>query len=353
MNPVPMSAPHDPPVGPQVGSQLATTEAETGPGRLMAPVASTESDSASAAGYARADLEGHDFTGADLTGCDFTGANLKGAIFVGARMRGASLLNANAEGAEFAGADLTDAVLRGGSFARAGFGSAKLVGVEGMDADFDRASFAGSDVCGGNFVGARCQGTNWREAKLMDADLRRADLSEADFTEVELSGARFDDAELSGAKLSRVKGYRHASWLGIDAGSLDRRGACFLHDFIEDQNFLAEYRSQGPSYEWTYRIWWLTSDCGRNVGRWAACSAALAVLFAALYTQVEIDFGDHETWLSPFYFSVVTLTTLGYGDALPATVAAQVVVILEVVTGYVMLGGLISLISSKLSRRAS
>jgi uncharacterized protein YjbI with pentapeptide repeats len=298
-------------------------------------------------------LEGHDFSGADLAGRDFSGANLKGAQFVGADLRGALLFNVDAEGAEFAGADLSGAVLREGSFVRAGFGSAKLSGVEGIDAHFEGASFANADVRGANLVGARAEGTNWREAKLVDADLRRANLSLADFTAVELGGARFDDAELSSAKLSRVKGFRQASWIGVDAASLDRRGACFLHDFIEDQNFLAEYRGQGRSYEWSYRIWWLTSDCGRSVGRWAACSAALALVFALLYTQVDVDYGSYETWLSPLYFSVVTLTTLGYGDVLPASVMAQVVVLLEVVMGYVMLGGLISLISNKLSRRAS
>ena len=55
---------------------------------------------------------------------------------------------------------------------------------------------------------------------------------------------------------------------------------------------------------------------------------------------------------SPLYYSVVTFTTLGYGDALPKTVVAQAFVIAEVILGYVMLGGLLSLISNKLARRA-
>ena len=48
----------------------------------------------------------------------------------------------------------------------------------------------------------------------------------------------------------------------------------------------------------------------------------------------------------------VTLTTLGYGDVLPKTPTAQVLAMLEVVTGYVMLGGLLSIFSSKMARRA-
>ena len=47
-------------------------------------------------------------------------------------------------------------------------------------------------------------------------------------------------------------------------------------------------------------------------------------LFAGLFQLVAVDYGDHPTFLSPLYYSVVTLTTLGYGDAVPASASAQV-----------------------------
>jgi hypothetical protein len=78
----------------------------------------------------------------------------------------------------------------------------------------------------------------------------------------------------------------------------------------------------------------------------------LATVFGGLYTQVDIAFGDYETPLSPFYFSIVTLTTLGYGDVLPASLPAQILVIVQVTIGYVMLGGLLSIFSNKMGRRA-
>jgi voltage-gated potassium channel Kch len=52
------------------------------------------------------------------------------------------------------------------------------------------------------------------------------------------------------------------------------------------------------------------------------------------------------------YFSVVTLTTLGYGDIVPSSTAAQVLCMVEVFMGYVMLGGLLSIFSNKMARRA-
>ena len=119
-----------------------------------------------------------------------------------------------------------------------------------------------------------------------------------------------------------------------------------------DQNYLHEFRSRGGYHELTYRLWKMTSDCGRSFARWGALTALLAVLFALAFTQVDVDYGDHETALSPLYFSIVTLTTLGYGDVLPASIAAQTLVLIEVVVGYVMLGGVLSIFATRMGRRA-
>ena len=55
-----------------------------------------------------------------------------------------------------------------------------------------------------------------------------------------------------------------------------------------------------------------------------------------------------------FYYSIVTFTTLGFGDVTPKPDAVwmQVAVTLEVIIGYLMLGGLISILAAKLARRA-
>ena len=70
--------------------------------------------------------------------------------------------------------------------------------------------------------------------------------------------------------------------------------------------------------------------------------------------------GDGRTLLSEapfftaFYYSIVTFTTLGFGDVTPKPAEAylQFLVTIEVILGYVMLGGLISILSTKLARRA-
>jgi len=73
---------------------------------------------------------------------------------------------------------------------------------------------------------------------------------------------------------------------------------------------------------------------------------------AAFEQTAESYKGRLMTFGSAFYFSIVTFTTLGFGDVITANGAARVLVTLEVILGYVMLGGLISIFATKLARRS-
>jgi len=66
----------------------------------------------------------------------------------------------------------------------------------------------------------------------------------------------------------------------------------------------------------------------------------------------ENHFRDAPEFITFLYFSVVTFTTLGFGDITPFNHAAEVWVMAEVILGYVMLGGLISIFANKLARRS-
>jgi hypothetical protein len=62
----------------------------------------------------------------------------------------------------------------------------------------------------------------------------------------------------------------------------------------------------------------------------------------------------HLEWsrISLIYYSVVTFTTLGFGDIVPKSMEATWWVMVEVILGYIMLGGLISIFATKLARRS-
>lgn len=75
---------------------------------------------------------------------------------------------------------------------------------------------------------------------------------------------------------------------------------------------------------------------------------SIILLFAILYTWAGIIYGNDDTHpisqLFPecVYFSVVTLTTVGYGDFHPLSLAARWVAGIEALSGYIILGVLVS-----------
>ncbi len=128
---------------------------------------------------------------------------------------------------------------------------------------------------------------------------------------------------------------------------------------IRDDMYLLRFKKKHPKMHF---IWWLFADCGRSIFRWALWSILFAVLFAVIYHNIfylndPTYFNQthiYKEWpsLSFLYYSVVTFTTLGFGDIVPKPGLLQFWVMLEVILGYIMLGGLISILANKLARRS-
>lgn len=308
-----------------------------------------------------ADLQNVDLSGVDLSGRDLSGCNLRGANLSRTNLRGANLMNADATGAALLGADLSSATCVATDFTQADlsdatavetvFGSARMVDAVLFGATLRGATFTQADLTNADLRVATLTGGRFREATLVGADFSKASADGIDLTGASVEHAVFVDTDLRGAALRRTRGYEDANWIGVDITGADFAGAYLARRAIVDQNYLHEFRNRSRWTAIAYRIWWATSDCGRSFSRWAAWTALLAVVFAAIYSRLPIDYGDYETALSPLYFSVVTLTTLGYGDVLPASMLSQAMVLVEVVLGYVMLGGLLSIFATKMGRR--
>jgi uncharacterized protein YjbI with pentapeptide repeats len=299
-----------------------------------------------------ADLRDLDLSGYDLKGADLSRADLRGCRLFGASLDGATLFETRLEGAELATASLRGARLERCQASKVGFGRCDLRGASLFDADLRGASLTGSDLSEVDARAVKLDGARIREASLAGADLTGAVLTRVDLGSTRVDRACFRDADLRGAQLRDVRGYASADWVGVDFRDVCFNGAYLLRRFALDQNFLAEFRAESAMHEIIYRIWWISSDCGRSFARWGLWTVCLAVVFAGIYTQVELDAGAHATALTPLYYSVVTLTTLGYGDVLPASGWAQAIAMVEVIIGYVMLGGLLSIFANKMARRA-
>jgi hypothetical protein len=194
-------------------------------------------------------------------------------------------------------------------------------------------------------------------ARLSVADLThviftRAKLVESDLKQSNVLGTNFELADMQGCRLLGIKNFKKAKWVGADIRRLDLRGAYLVRRHIADENYLYEFKMTSRFHRALYYAWWITSDCGKSLLRWFVWLFCLTLGFAGVYTQVSIDYGEHVTAYSPIYFSFVTLTTLGYGDAVPMSFTAQVFVTLQAITGYMGLGGLLSILGNKMARRA-
>ena len=293
-----------------------------------------------------------DLTGIDLTGANLNDADLSGLKMFKAKLRGASLRNANLSGAELSGADLEGADLEHVQMVGTGLGMANLKKTKAFNADFTDATLTGADLSGADFGCAKLIGTRLREASLASTDFRSADLRRAELSLCRATNACFDDADLRGARLRAVSDFRSAQWYGADIRDINFAGAYQLRRHVIDENYLREFRESGRLQRGLYRLWWLSSDCGRSLGRWTLVILAVAAVFTGLFATVGVRISNHDPGIvTDVYYSVVTLTTLGYGDIVPNSTLGQIVVIIEVCIGYMMLGGLISIFANKLARR--
>ena len=298
------------------------------------------------------DLTGLDLSGYDLREAAFNRADLSKTNFSYARLDMATLDHALLDECEFIGANLSGAGLDECTARMCGFGGANLTGASLISADLSDSVFSKSILARTDFRAAVLKGARLSESDLTGAVFTRADLSRADLKQADVAGASFEKANMQGCRLEAVRHYKRAGWIGADIRDMDLRGAYRIRRFISDENYLWEFKCQNRWTHAIYVIWWLTSDCGRSLSRWFLWLLVATLLFAGIYSWIGVDYGDYPTWYSSIYFSFTTLTTVGFGDAVPSTLAGQLVVTLQAVTGYMGLGGLLSILGNKMARRA-
>jgi len=122
-----------------------------------------------------------------------------------------------------------------------------------------------------------------------------------------------------------------------------------------------EWYGKQPKLKWLVKPFWLMSDYGRSTKRIAFTFFGLALVFANIYYHwarlappgivenllVDRNGVDVQWWLVPLrtlYFSIVTQTTLGFGDmyARAQSICGHILLSLQVILGYVLLGALVT-----------
>jgi hypothetical protein len=102
----------------------------------------------------------------------------------------------------------------------------------------------------------------------------------------------------------------------------------------------------------TYNLMNITSQYGTSFLRWGITSLLFVFAFGLIFYFVDFEYGLPMTLgkgslLDYVYFSLVSFVTVGYGDIVPITALEKIIIMFEIVTGYVMLGILVALVSKK------
>jgi Pentapeptide repeats (8 copies)/Ion channel len=235
---------------------------------------------------------------------------------------------------------------------------ANLSGAYLSSADLGEVNLRAADLGRANLIGANLNRANLSLVDFSGANLSNADLSNADLSGATLNRANLSLSNLSNAELTGVRWQLHAMrgcYLGVRG--LD---SCFGNALFKraaaDQDFLdtLEAHLVGSRRMVLFRVWGLI-DYGRSMLRVAAMSFGLAAVYGVIYRIFPniLDYKDSTNgWFTPFYFSIVTYTTLGFGDVKPATVVGEIVVSSEVILGYTTLGLLLSVLAQSIARRS-
>lgn len=306
------------------------------------------------------DLSGVDLSEEDVSGYNFSETNLRDADLYQADLGGTNL-----KLADLRGTDLSAARMVGADLYKCNFAGAFLTEAELSEAYAGSADFRGADLRGAAFVGA-----NLTEADFGDANLMNARFCNADLTRCDLAGSDLRHTDFAGAQLVEMR-YGNSrtmrgNYLGIRGLESTSGNALFVRD-AADQDYLdtMEHRIAGmPSgirkvVKKTFFGAWSLIDFGRSLVAPVIYAAGLVILFGAVFAlDMFLYWGlfDYEgtarSWLTPFYYSVVTYTTLGYGDVTPTHVIGEILVVIEVILGYTTLGLVLSILANKVARRS-
>ena len=284
---------------------------------------------------------------AELAGKNLAFANLEGAFLGNANLEGAYLFHADLKGAYLNSANLEGAKLRDGNLDGANLCIANLKGAFLGNANLDGAILYHANLEGANLFSANLEGANLCIANLEGAILISAHLKGANFSLAKFGDYTIWNVLFRPDRVTNCLGTRDTDSLKGDPLTVRR---------IKDLAYAQSFQYSNPRLS---KIWKYTCGYGHSFGLWLTWCVFFAFYFGLLYWVWEISgYGllylerSARTFFTPWYFSIVTFTTLGLGDVTPKCLLGEILVTIEVILGYLALGGLISILATKIARRS-
>ena len=301
------------------------------------------------------DLSEADFSNRDLADLDFSKADFFHARFE----------QANLKKGVFHSADFTSSCMTGADLYKADLQNAVLQETDLSGAELSYTNCQGADFRGANLTGARLN-----EADLRGADFSHADLTDVDLTRANITGAKFHFARFTDANVMHLN---YGTYLDMDGLYYGVRGidstfgnAIFVRD-AKDQDYIDTLQhailDSTPGFSRNLRLFlfkaWKLIDHGRSLSKVAFYAFLIATFYGFIYLldmKLGWEIMDYsnsaKTWFTPFYYSVVTYTTLGFGDVTADSLFGEIFVISEVILGYFTLGLLLAILANTIARRS-
>lgn len=254
----------------------------------------------------------------------------------------------------FLNADMTDVKASGSKFDCSVFDRAQLANSFFALCNFDEASFQEAEL-----ISVRFFNSSFQDCKFYSADLSGAQFNGGDKSPIlgkelrfNLCGAIFLDAKFTSgtyfhlANVSRKTDFRTTSFESACYSAGLRQTLQYCN---RKHNWAAWYEKNGKLKSLLVKLFWVASDYGRSPRQVVKTFLMVCLIYALLYWLIPSSTSESNlTLFQSLYFSVVTMTTLGYGDiaASKSSWLSQMLVMTHVLFGYVILGALLTVLSN-------
>lgn len=276
-------------------------------------------------------LQGGDWSCLDLSGVKFIRCNLSDATFRGAKLSHAQFVSCTADRpVSFEEAEMTGVVMRQCRFRHALFRSANL-----SNAKISTTNLSGSNLLGCRFNGAFIDGLNISNCNLNMTSFINTQITSIDYLPVK------HIPFMRGLRFFRRTAIRH-NCIFINRNQ-HLKFTAYCNSEVRKDRFFTSVDGFHPLVRpfalMLLALFGLTTNFGQSFTRWLLCTSFFIALFGMLYRWLyDVCVPDAAVGSVLAFF--------GFGRIVDS---ATVLYAVESVTGYFMLGILISLLTSKLS----
>lgn len=293
----------------------------------------------------------------ELTG-SIKGFYLRHLVFTEAQWQ-----SVDAEDVDLAGADLFHADLTAANLKRSNLTGANLKKADLASVDLEDAHLLRCDLSGARMWNAALKKTNLAESDLQDVDFLKVNISEAKLWHAKLDNAKFlTRHSFTGIAPIDEKGpfaasetYRNLKKYFIANGRYDDASwASFNEKRLERKDLFKNRRLEYlPSL-----LMAILCGYGEKPNRVIISSSAIVMIYAAIYALLNVlgvpeGYGANGLVIWDYiYFSIVTFTTVGFGDLTPRGIPLfQMLVGSEAFVGAFMMGLFIFTLARKYTAR--